>query len=195
VYSLPMKPCQIWIFAPLLAVVTGCGGSASKEAPIAEDVITFQEQLGEYLYDQSQELAPGSGKLLVLVQKEQGVMSRPDHQQILKGLRAKASEIEVAEISLDQIQLGLGLHADAYSEALAGVRPGVVVSLVGLPLGTSLSAPGRNTPLLVLLEPGVPTDLMQTQAKFPHKWRLLSPSAGQAEAKDPAEAYETFSSP
>jgi len=162
---------------------------------VSPDFLEFQKKLGTFLHRQAVEISPGSTRFLVLIQQELPGMPRADQQAVLEGLRDTGAEIEVAEIVWEDLIPGMGLSAEAYNDALSGVRPGSVISLVGVPMGSSLSAPGRNTPLVALLESAATGEILQSEGKFPTKWRMLRRSDTSRESEDPSTSFEQFSSP
>ncbi|GEM_PF-2822820 len=188
-----------WVL-PLLLLIAGCGKpKPGALGPVSEEAKSFQEESGRMLVEHAVQVRKGSGTLLVITLKEEGVMVHPNQQQMLSGIKAAAegqfSSVNVADIPMQQIIPGQGFAADSYSAALQRVgQADAVISLAGVPMGgQELASAARATPLVALLEPGISAETLQMQSKLPGSWTLLQLQPG-ANQQDLQSAYKVFRS-
>gem|GEM_PF-6028284 len=163
----------------------GCGRSRdSRSSGRSEEEVSRQMMAAEAMakHLRSRGAQTGAG-VLVITQKQEGVRSRPDLEMTVEHLRQEFPDVQIVEMSADQMFEGTGLPVENYNRVVASAvpKPSMVVSLIGVPVGEVRSqVPSGDIPLLALLDASVSMDTLRNQARLPTSWTLIQPKHPQA---------------
>jgi len=174
---------NIWICSfciSVLSMVTGCGnGRSAGSAEMAKQTSDALTETGRLLMKLAEETQSGPGPLLILTQKEEGVLKRPDLEHMLAGVHQSSrdtfSDIKLVQVRHQDLFSGQSLPAGLYETLVNSAEsPNVILSLLGIPIGhNALTGQARNIPLIAMLPDHLSRETLHTHARLPDRWVLI----------------------